>query len=156
MTNGKLRKYQDMDLRRGIDHIGVCVIFYCHDGKGKLLLHKRSKNCRDEVGCWDVGGGAVEFGEDLEEALFREIQEEYCTKPRRFKFIKPFNAVRQNGKLKTHWLALVYVVELDPKEVKIGDLFKMDKIGWFNKNHLPEPIHSMFQPFYKFVKDEIF
>ncbi len=52
-------------MKKGIDYIGVTCVFYCHDGKGKLLLHKRSENCRDEKGRWDCGGGAMELGETL-------------------------------------------------------------------------------------------
>ena len=33
------------DLQGGVDYIGVTVVFYCHDGKGNFLMHKRSKNC---------------------------------------------------------------------------------------------------------------
>lgn len=54
------------DLKRGIYHIGVTINFLVHDGNGKLLLQKRSINCRDEHGKWDIGGGAVEFGETLD------------------------------------------------------------------------------------------
>ena len=38
------------DLKRGVNFIGVTCVFVCHDGKGRFLLHKRSKNCRDEQG----------------------------------------------------------------------------------------------------------
>lgn len=50
-------------MRQGFDYIGVTTVFYCHDGKGNLLLHKRSQTCRDEKGRWDCGGGALKFGE---------------------------------------------------------------------------------------------
>lgn len=40
---------------KGIDYIGITCIFFCHDGNGKILMHKRSKNCRDEIGNWDIG-----------------------------------------------------------------------------------------------------
>lgn len=66
-------------MKKGIDHIGVCVVFYCHDGKGNVLLSKRTKYCRDEHGRWDPGGGGVNFGEPVLRALKREIKEEYAT-----------------------------------------------------------------------------
>jgi ADP-ribose pyrophosphatase YjhB (NUDIX family) len=65
-------------MKKGIDYIGVTVCFYCHDGKGNLLLQKRSHKCRDEQGMWDCGGGSMRFGETFEEAARREIKEEYC------------------------------------------------------------------------------
>lgn len=44
--------------------------------KGKVLLLKRSST--DEVGAgqWDTAGGKLEFGEELETALVREVREE--------------------------------------------------------------------------------
>ncbi len=44
-------------MKRGFDYIGVTCVFYCYDKKGRLLLHKRSNKCRDEIGRWDAGGG---------------------------------------------------------------------------------------------------
>ena len=65
-----------MDIKRGVDYIGVTVNFIIHDGKGNVLLQKRSQNCRDEQGRWDIGGGALEFGEKLEDAVRREVKED--------------------------------------------------------------------------------
>ena len=65
---------------KGVDYPGVTVVFLCHDGKGNYLLGKRSKNCRDEQGRWDSGGGGLDLGSSVEETLKREIKEEYCTK----------------------------------------------------------------------------
>jgi 8-oxo-dGTP diphosphatase len=44
--------------------------------KGKMLITKRAEN--DEVGggTWECPGGKIEFGEELEAALVREIKEE--------------------------------------------------------------------------------
>jgi 8-oxo-dGTP pyrophosphatase MutT (NUDIX family) len=58
-----------VDLKRGVDYIGTTVSFIVHDGKGRVLLQKRSQNCRDERGKWDIGGGAVEFGENSQMQL---------------------------------------------------------------------------------------
>jgi ADP-ribose pyrophosphatase YjhB (NUDIX family) len=44
-------------------------------------MHCRSKNCRDEQGCWDCGGGSMEFGETFEETVKREVEEEYGVVP---------------------------------------------------------------------------
>lgn len=64
-------------MRKGIDCIGVTVVFFCHDGKGNFVLSKRSKNTRDEQGRWDPGGGALEIHERIEDAIRREVREEY-------------------------------------------------------------------------------
>ncbi len=131
------------DLRRGVDHIGVTVNFLIHDGKGNILLQKRSKNCRDEQGKWDIGGGAVEFGETLEDALEREVMEEYCAKPLDYSFTEVYTALRDNKGTPTHWVAINFKVLVDPKNIVVGEPHKIDEIGWFNLSNLPEPQHSM-------------
>ena len=46
----------------GKEYIGINTPFYCHDGQGHLLMHKRSAQCRDEHHRWDTGSGKLEFG----------------------------------------------------------------------------------------------
>ena len=140
-------------MKKGVDYIGVTVVFFCHDGKGNLLLNKRSKNCRDEVGRWDVGGGAMKVGETFESAVLREIKEEYCCVPKELIFVKANNVLRKNEGENTHWVAIIFAAKVNPKQVKIGDPDKMDKIGWFPVEKLPTPLHSMLRPHLKFVKD---
>jgi len=80
MTQTKVAS-DKVDLRRGVDHIGVSASFVVHDGQGRVLLQKRGTKARDEQGKWDVGGGAIEFGESIDEAVRREIKEELCVDP---------------------------------------------------------------------------
>jgi hypothetical protein len=32
-------------MKKGVDYIGVTVVFACHDGEGNYLFAKRGKNC---------------------------------------------------------------------------------------------------------------
>lgn len=134
--------YIQKDLKRGVDFIGVSCVFYCHDGNGNLLLHKRSCNCRDEHGHWDCGGGALEFGETFEEGVRREIFEEYGVEPIALKFAVAKNVLRDNNGTPTHWVAVIFTAQVDPAQVKNGDPFKIEEIGWFPFDQLPEPVHS--------------
>lgn len=133
------------DLRPGIDHIGVCANFVIHDGQGRVLLQKRSENCRDEQGRWDIGGGAVEFGETIEDAITREIKEELSTVPLEMEFLCVGDAHRKHQQQQTHWLGINYAVRVDPTTVKIGEPHKIDEIGWFTSKNLPSPLHSQFR-----------
>lgn len=142
-------------MKSGIDYIGITCVFYCHDGKGNLVLHQRSKKCRDEVGKWDCGGGAMRLGETFEETLKREIKEEYCSDIIDFKFAKINNVLRKNGNKLTHWIALIFAVKIDPKKVKLGNPEKMEKLQWFSWNKLPTPLHSMFVEHFQFVEKYI-
>jgi len=144
--------YQQKDLKRGVDFIGVTCVFFCHDGCGNLLLHKRSDKCRDEHQHWDCGGGSMEFGETFEEAVKREIFEEYCVEVSDLKFVTVRNVLRNNNGTPTHWVAVLFAAEVDPTKVKIGDPEKMDELGWFNPDNLPEPLHSQFLIHFELVK----
>lgn len=46
-------------MKPGVDCIGLAVTFICHDGRGSLLMHKRSQGARDEKGRWDFGGQVI-------------------------------------------------------------------------------------------------
>jgi len=134
------------DLRRGIDFIGVTCVFVCHDGQGNILMHKRSKNCRDEQGRWDTGGGAHEFGVTFEQTVTREIKEEYGADASDLRFLKVFDAHRTlSDGTPTHWVAVVYMALVDPKQVINNEPYKIDEIGWFKLDALPSPLHSQYK-----------
>ena len=150
-----MKKNPEKELKKGVDYIGITCVFYCHDGNGKVLMHKRSKNCRDEIGNWDVGGGSLKFGETFEQGVKREIKEEYCCEVLELKFLGAHNILRKNKGKKTHWIGLLFLAKIDPKEVKVGEPDYMEELGWFSENNLPQPLHSHFYPFYELVKKEL-
>jgi 8-oxo-dGTP diphosphatase len=135
---------EHIDLRRGIDHIGVCVGAIIYDEEGRFLLMKRGPKARDEQGKWDICGGAVEFGESIDEAIKREVREELCTEAQSIDFLTAYDAHREHAGDKTHWIALIHAVKVDPSHIKIGEPHKIAEIGWFTSDNLPEPLHSQF------------
>lgn len=134
-------------IRRGIDAIGVGVVFFCHDGAGKYLLGKRSQNCRDEHGAWDPGGGGVEQGEMLEEALRREVNEEYGATVLSHEFLGFREVHREHNGQRTHWVAFDFKVQVDPATVRIAEPEMMDDLRWVTIDEIPEPMHSQFPAF---------
>ena len=130
-------------MQRGIDYLGLTVVYFCHDGKGNFLMNKRGKNCRDEQGRWDQGGGGVEFGQTIEETLGREIKEEYGTDVIEYEFLgfRDMHRELSNGQ-KTHWVALDFKVLVDRGKVKNGEPDKFDAVEWFTLDTLPSPLHS--------------
>jgi 8-oxo-dGTP pyrophosphatase MutT (NUDIX family) len=133
---------ENQNAKRGIDYIGVNCVFWCHDGNGKVLFHKRSKNCRDEQGTWDAGGGAMEFGETFEDCVRREAKEEYGVEALKIEYVTTKNVLRENNGRQTHWIKNLHRVLIDPKQAKIGEPHKMDELGWFTMDNLPSPLHS--------------
>jgi 8-oxo-dGTP pyrophosphatase MutT (NUDIX family) len=142
-------------LVKGIDHIGVTVVYFCHDGKGNFVMAKRSQNARDEQGRWDIGGGAVEFDETIEQTLRQEIKQEYCTDVLSFEFLGYRDVHRENNGKKTHWIALDFKVLIDPAKVKIGEPHKFDEIGWFTIDKIPDNIHSQLSNFLGPYRDKL-
>lgn len=142
-------------MQKGIDYIGVSITYCCHDGKGNLLFQKRGKNCRDEHDRWDLGGGALEFGDYVVDTLRKEIKEEYCTDVLDYEFMGYRDAHREHNGVKTHWIAIDFKVLIDPKKVKNGEPHKFDEIGWFNLNNLPTPLHSLLPNYLKIYKGKI-
>lgn len=125
----------------GIDYIGITTPFYCTD-KGKFLLHRRSTKCRDEVGVWDAGGGKLEFGQTLEESVLREVHEEYGCEGVILEKLPPYTLLREHNGMKTHWVAIPYLIRVDSAHVTNNDPEKIDEIGWFDLDSLPSPLHT--------------
>jgi 8-oxo-dGTP diphosphatase len=118
----------------------VSCVFVCHDGAGRILLARRSAGARDEPGTWDCGAGALEFGETFEEAVTREVREEYTAEPREIELLGVRNVLREEPP--SHWVAIVFAVRVDPAAAAIGEPHKFDELGWFSPAALPTPLHS--------------
>lgn len=132
-------------MKDGIDFVGITTPFYCHDGKGNFLLHKRSENCRDEQGKWDPGSGQLDFGLSAQENVLKEVFEEYGCVCEIQEELLAHDIFREFDGIKTHWVAIPFFVLVDPNEVRINEPDKIDEIGWFTLDNLPEPLHSGFR-----------
>lgn len=132
-----------VDLRRGVDHIGISAAAVIHDGHGKILLMQRGPKARDENGRWDIVGGAIEFGESIDDALVREVSEELLTEPYDITFLVAYDAHREHNGDKTHWICLLHSARIDPSKIKIGEPTKISQLGWFGLADIPTPQHSM-------------
>lgn len=130
---------------KGINYTGITVVFVCHDDEGRILMNKRSINCRDEKEKWDIGGGSLDFGEDVIETLKREIMEEYSTDVIEYEFLGYRDVHRKNDGIQTHWLALDFRVLVDKEKVLVGEPHKFDEIGWYYIDNLPTPLHSQLE-----------
>jgi 8-oxo-dGTP diphosphatase len=132
-------------MKAGIDFTGISTPFYCIDTKGNVLLHKRSNKCRDEHGVWDSGGGRLEFGSTLEENVLREVSEEYGCVGEIVKQLPAFAHTRVHNGEKTHWLAVPFIISVQREMVRNNEPEKIDEIGWFTLENLPNPIHPGIQ-----------
>jgi ADP-ribose pyrophosphatase YjhB (NUDIX family) len=131
-------------MKIGFDFIGVTTPFYCHDGKGNLLMHKRTIKCRDEHGRWDTGSGKMEFEISLEENVLKEVMEEYGCKGVVQEQLPAHDIFRDQDGVKTHWIAVPFFILVDPAEVKNGEPEKIEELGWYKIDKLPQPLHGGF------------
>jgi 8-oxo-dGTP diphosphatase len=142
LTPEEIRKH------KGVSFTGITTVFFCHDGNGNLFLTKRSNKTRDEHGRWEPGGGGLKHGQAVEANMRRELKEEYDVEPIDSQFIGYFDAFRENqtGQL-THWVAMCFAVQIDPKQVHLNEPDMIDESGWFKLDNLPSPLHSQFELF---------
>ena len=137
-----------MRMQPGIDHTGVTIVYLCHDGNGRYLFQKRGEQCRDEHGRWDCGGGKLEWGMTVEDTLRKEIGEEYGTTVRTHSFLGYRDVHRTHNGCATHWIALDFLVEVDPSTVCNNEPHKFSEIGWFTKTSIPQPLHTQLPKFF--------
>ncbi|HYF97907.1 MAG TPA: NUDIX domain-containing protein [Coxiellaceae bacterium] len=142
-------------LIKGIDYTGICVVYFCHDGHGKFVMAQRNLNARDEHGRWDIGGGAVEFNETIEDTIRQEIKQEYCTDVLDLNFLGFRDVHREHDGRPTHWLALDFKVLVDATMVQNGEPHKFENIGWFTFDTMPANVHSQFPKFLELYKSKL-
>ena len=114
------------------------------------MISRRSTNARDEHGTWDPGGGGLKFGERIEDAVRREVLEEYCATALAIEFVGYRDVFRSMNGQQTHWLMFDHKVLVDPAEVKIGEPHKCDGLRWVTLEEvvaIDEPMHSQFPAF---------
>lgn len=143
-------------MKIGIDYIGVTTPFYCHDGQGNFLLHKRSEKCRDEHHRWDPGSGKLEHGLSIEENILKEVLEEYGCGGNVQEILPAHDIFREQNGVATHWIAIPGFVRVNPKEVVNNEPEKILEIGWFTLDNLPAPLHTGFEYTFNLFKEHFY
>lgn len=131
-------------MMQGVDYIGVSVGAFIVNDKGEVLLLKRSNNAKNERGKWEAPGGAVEFGEKLENAIRREMREELGIE---IDILKQWTAkdhiIPEENQ---HWVPTTFLVRVAKGHTpKIMEPKKFDSIGWFDIKNFPEPLSLITQ-----------
>jgi len=95
-------------MKKGIDYIGVGVGGVIINGHDEVLLLLRK--CSPEIGYWTIPGGSVEFGENIEDALKREIREELGVEIKIIKLLNIANHIVHAEKI--HYVSPEFLVEI--------------------------------------------
>jgi len=126
-------------MKAGIDYIGISVGALIFNRAGKILLCKRSQNAKNERGCWEAPGGAVEYGETLEHAIRREMKEELDIELEIKKQLPAADHIIPADN--QHWIPTSFICRIkNGKKPKIMEPTKCNAIGWFALDDLPEPL----------------
>lgn len=104
-------------LLNNVKFIQKCIIV---DDKGRILALRRGPNDARRPGCWDLPGGNYEDGEDVNEAIKREIMEETSLKAYSLKPIYIASSIGKTYKNITVF-ALTQLCSKWEGEVKISD-----------------------------------
>jgi ADP-ribose pyrophosphatase YjhB (NUDIX family) len=147
-----MKKLDPKTLRahKGISFVGVATSALCHDGKGNFLMMKRGPLARDENGRWDILGGGLKHGVDIESNLLRELDEELCTTASDIIYLGYRDVHRKlDDDTPTHWISIDHIMKIDRSKAKIGEPGVIDEIGWFTLETIPSPVHSQFDIFLK-------
>lgn len=126
-------------MQAGVDYIGVSVGALIFNERGELFLSKRSMKARNEKEKWEAPGGMVHFGETREEAVKREMKEEFGVDLILQEVLQVFDEILPTDK--QHWVATTFIAKVeDGQEPKILEPEKCDAIGWFALDSLPKPL----------------
>ena len=116
-------------MKKGVDYIGVGVGAAILDDEGKLFLMLRGKDARNERGKWQIPGGSVDFGESLQEALKREVQEEFGIEIEVRELLDVVNHILPAER--QHWVSPAYICKIIKGKPTILEPNKCEKMGWF-------------------------
>jgi 8-oxo-dGTP diphosphatase len=125
-----------MTHRRGKDFIGVGVGAVVINAAGEILLLLRKK--APEIGHWTIPGGTVEFGETLEHAIIRELEEEIGVPCEIDCILGITNHILPlEG---THWVAPAFLVHPVSGQPTNREPETHEEMRWFPPSSLPERI----------------
>ncbi len=125
-------------MKPGVDYIGVGCGALIINNKNETLLLKRGAKSRNQAGFWSKPGGTVEFGEKIEDAIIREIKEEFGVEIELIKFLGFTNHIIEEER--QHWLSISYLARIIKGEPRNMEPEKHDEIGWFSFDNLPEKL----------------
>jgi mutator protein MutT len=101
---------------------------------GQVLLLKRKKE--PEAGCWGVQGGAIEFGETVEEAARRELREELGVECEVVRLLGVTDHILPDEG--THWVSPVFLARISSGAPRNAEPEKHSEMRWFDLEDLPE------------------
>lgn len=120
-------------------HVGAnCIVF--RDGKVLLGLRKGSGE-----GMWGLPGGHLEWGERLEDAALRELEEETGLSGGTVEFAGVVNDVHERSGDVQHRIQFAFLIEDIKGEPELLEPEKCYEWKWFPVEKLPDNLWGPFQ-----------
>ena len=119
------------------ERILVAVGAVIEDDRGRILLVKHKKERGGYwQGKWICPGGALDFGEEIEEGIKREVQEETNLEIDLVRPLVPFDRIVKLGeRTSLHVIYIDYTAKLLGGELKIGS--DAGEALWVEKKNIP-------------------
>ena len=101
-----------------IDFTWIAVAAFLYHPEKWFLFGMRTENCRDEPHVWENRWGGVDFGETIQEAMIRELEEESgrLFDPTQIHSLGYREQVREHGGQQTHRIVFYHLIILTGDE----------------------------------------
>ncbi len=110
------------------------------NSQNEVLLIKKRTDQKYAPGKWIFPGGTVEWGEDADAALARELKEEIDADVCQFKMIGTRKII--TGEI--HWQGIYYHVRVSNlSDLKNCEPHKHEVIAWFHTDRLPSDMDEI-------------
>lgn len=116
-------------MKAGKDYIGVGVGAMIFNEEGKIFIAQRGPKAKNEIGKWEFPGGSVEWGETLEQAINREIDEEYGFIIETVELLSITDHILLEER--QHWVSPGFICKFVSGTPEIKEPEKCSQIGWF-------------------------
>lgn len=127
-------------MKNGIDYIGVAVGAMVFNDEGKLLIAKRGPLAKNERGKWEFPGGAVEFGERCEDAVKREVKEEFDIEIEIVELLCFIDDILP--KEHQHWVSPSYIARFVSGYPRVMEPGKIDEMRWVSLDEIDVSVLS--------------
>ena len=128
-------------MKKGIDYIGVGSGAMIFNDRGKVFITQRGPKTRNEAGKWDSPGGAVEFGERCEDAVVREVKEEFDIDIRVTEFLEVVSHIIKEEN--QHWVSPSYIAKHVSGIPKILEPEKCINMKWVDLSEVEPDLLSL-------------